>query len=227
MKIALKVNGTGIERDDTPKSTNFSFIRRNDLLKVPILASNAKTEIEFEQKHMPIGGLPTAYQFKPGVQVAARTFITDHAGDITISYHLKKLNGSVLTGNDSDDWKLKYYTSGMTMKPGEHFCYAGLTVNTQVESTNTGFVLIPDTKDELGWWTAVGNADDDKPICAFPLKPTDESGQTSTNKGSFTITVQELVDTAASATIKLTLVAVNKAGTEVVLPYTLIIKNKE
>ena len=226
MKIALKVNGTGIERDDTPKSTNFFFIRRNDLLKVPILISNAETEIEFEQKHMPIGGLPTAYQFKPGVQVAARTFITDHAGDITISYHLKNLNGSVLNGTASDEWRLKYYTSGTTVKPGEHFCYAELTENTLVASTNTGFVLIPDTKDELSWWSAVGNVDTDKPICAFPLVSTQENNLSSTNKGSFTITVQELVN-AASATIKLTLVTVNNAGTEVVLPYTLIIKNKE
>ena len=226
MKIALDVTGTGIERDDTPKSTNFSFIRRNDLLKVPILISNAETEIEFEQKHMPIGGLPEKIVFPAGAIVANGQLTTTHAGEITISYSLNKLNGSSLNSSDPE-WRLKYYTENGTVNPGEHFCYAGLTDNTEVTSTDTGYLLVPDAanQDRLTWWEAAGNEAEKKPKCAFVLNKTQVDGTESTHQGSFTVTVQELTDTG-SATIKLTLVAVNKAGTEVVLPYTLIIKNK-
>lgn len=225
LKIALDVTGEGIERDNTPKNTNFFFVRRNDFLKIPLLVSNAETTIGFEQKHMPIGGLPTQYVFNRGVAFSAYTYITDHAGEITISYSLNGLNGSSLSSSDPE-WTLKYYDQ--TVNPGEHFCYAGLTDNTKVTSTHTGYLLVPDVADQdpLSWWEAAGNEENKKPECAFVLNKKMDGGAASTYQGSFTVTVQKLAKTA-SATIKLTLVAVNKAGTEVVLPYTLIIKNKE
>lgn len=225
LKIALDVTGDGIERDNTPKNTSFFFVRRNDFLKVPLLVSKAETTIGFEQQHMPIGGLPTKYVFKPGVVVPARTYITDHAGEITVSYSLDKLNGSSLSGTDPE-WTLKYYDKNVNKD--DHFCYAELTDNTEVPSAGTGYLLVPDkvAQDPLDWWKAAGNDESKKPSCAFVLNKKMDGGTASTYQGSFTVTVQELAN-SASATIKLTLVAVNKSGTEVVLPYTLIIKNKE
>lgn len=226
MKIALEVEGQGIEKDKTPKPTNFFFIRRNDLLKIPVLISNADTKIEFKQQHMPIGGLPAQFQFTSGVDVSSRTFVTDHAGDITISYSLEKMSGVDLTTGDQT-WRLKYYQPETTVTKGEHFCYAELIDNTPVESTGTNFLLEPATQDDLGWWTPAGNEEADKPTCAFPLTKAkvQESNMDSPTEGSFTITLQELTKDA-HATIRLNLVTVNQEGTEVVLPYTLIVTNK-
>ena len=213
MKIALEV--TGVDKDSDPKSTNFFFIRRNDLLKIPVLISNAETTVKFEQMHMPIGGLPTIYKFKEDVEISERTFVTDHAGVVKISYSLDKLNTS------STGWNLKYYDT--EVKTGEHFCYAALLTN---NTPNVPFILEPEEreKDPLNWWKSAGNNESDKPQCAFKMTAEDETGTTSSTKGYFTITLQELTN-AASATIKLNLVA-EKDGTEVVLPYTLTITNK-
>lgn len=227
MKIALDISGEGLERNNEPKPTNFFFIRRNDLLKIPVLISNATTTIGFEQKHMPIGGLPVQYKFTSGAEVSARTFVTDHAGEITITYSLDEMNGSDINGTDPQ-WELKYYTNGTSVTKGERFCHAALTANTEV-ANGTGYLLEPAAKDELLWWKAAFGNETNKPACAFPLvkAKADNGTDDSPGKGSFTITLQELAG-AASATIRLTLVAVHKTNrTEVVLPYTLTIKNKE
>lgn len=206
MTIALEMEG--VDRDSEPKRTNFFFIRRNDLLKIPILVSNAETTVSFEQKHMPIGGLPAAYKFNPGADVSVRTFVTDHAGDITITYQLNELSGST-TG-----WTLKYYKSTVSEK--DHFCYAVLDKNEE------DYLLIPAQTDDVSeWWDQSGYKNQPQPEWVYVL---DHSNSATPNTGSFTVTAQELAS-AASATIRLNLVAENQEGTEVILPYTLTIKN--
>lgn len=200
MEIIFDVTGDGLEKDDQPKSTNFFFIRRNDLLKIPVLISHAQTKIEFEQKHMPIGGLPTAITFGEGAIVANEQLTTDHGGDITVTYTLEELNGAT-------DWALKYHKDQQGIQQGEQFCSAVL-------ETNNNNILLPpsdENKANLSWMDG-GNT-------KTGYKLTEGNG----NTGSFTITAQEL-DYLGTATIKLTLVAM-KDGQEVVLPYTLTITN--
>ena len=219
LEIALDVIGEGIEKDNGRKPTNFFFVRRNDWLKIPLTISKADVTVSFEQQHMPIGGLPTQYNFQSGVEVALRTFVTDHAGDITISYSLTELNGS------ATEWKLKYYPGGSTTS-ADHYCYAALMSE---EDNAQGYLLEPSEKDQLKWWD-VTYGSTTEPKWAYVLHPATEN-KTDTEydetevSGSFTVTVQEL-SKASSATIKLNLVA-QKDGVEVILPYTLVIKNKQ
>lgn len=222
LEIALDVIGEGIEKDNGRKPTNFFFVRRNDWLKIPLTISKADVMVSFEQQHMPIGGLPTQYNFQSGVEVALRTFVTDHAGDITISYSLTKLNGS------ATEWKLKYYPGGSTTS-ADHYCYAALMSE---DDNAQGYLLEPSEseKDDLLWWNVTYGTGTTKPTWAYVLHPaTEDKNDTTydekTVSGSFTVTVQEL-SKASSATIKLNLVA-EKDGVEVILPYTLVIRNKQ
>lgn len=222
LEIALYVTGEGIEKDNGRKPTNFFFVRRNDWLKIPLTISKADVTVSFEQQHMPIGGLPTQYQFQSGVEVAKRTFVTDHAGDITISYSLTELNGS------ATEWKLKYYPGGSTTS-ADHYCYAALMSE---DDNAQGYLLEPSEseKDDLLWWNVTYGTGTTIPTWAYVLHPaTEDKNDTTydekTVSGSFTVTVQEL-SKASSATIKLNLVA-EKDGVEVILPYTLVIRNKQ
>lgn len=215
MTIALKVDG----KDESPKPTKFFFLRRNDLLKIPVLISDAETEVEFVQMHMPIGGIPTRYTFRP-ITIPEYTYVTDHAGEIKINYNLAKINGT----NNLEGWRLKYYTDGTNVEKGDRFCYAALESNTPVSSTDTHFLVVPAAADQdpLSWWDPAMGTDTGRPDCAFKLNPSADSPTTS---GSFTITLQELA-TAATATIKLTLVAQHDGYPDIVLPYTLTITNQ-
>lgn len=198
IEINLKLDG--IIRDEEAKPTGFSFVRRNDWLQIPILVSDARTTITFEQKHMPIGGLPAKIVFEEGATVANKSLKTTHAGDITITYELEGLEGAVL----------QYYKKGAeALEKSEKCCYAGLLTN------NNDFLLEPAAKDELSyWWTdKKGNIQ-----YGYVLTP---DGNT---KGSFTITAQEL-GYGGTATIDLTLVAKLPSGSMVALPYTLTITN--
>lgn len=172
MKITLNVTGDGLEKlDNDPRSTKFFFIRRNDLLKIPVIISNAKTTTKFYQEHMPIGGLPKEYTFNPGVTVGSHTFETDHAGRVTISYDLAEMNG-VESG-----WSLKYYKkkdeggNNGEVTSADHFCYAAPIVNTPT-SNGEGYILTPeeDEKDPniSSWWnlSAYGGT---QPTWAFKL----------------------------------------------------------
>ena len=199
------VTGEGIEKDNGRKPTNFFFVRRNDLLRFPILVSNARTTVAFEQKHMPIGGVPTKYTFDPGIEIPERTFVTDHAGEVTIPYVLEELG---------EEWTLSYYEGG-NWTSGDRYCSAVLVNN------RDGLLQKPETTLELG-----GTTGDN--IIPWLDKNDGEYGFIFDTKedrsGSFTITLDERFY-AAEATIKLTLVAKNTSGQTIVLPYTLIIKN--
>lgn len=204
MKVSMDITGEGIERDNTPKSTQFFFIRRNDWIKIPLLISKAETEITYEQKHMPIGGIPDAVTFNPGLTVNNRTLTTDHAGKITISYKLKSIN-------NQNDWQLQYYTAGSATTATAQYCYAA-----KISDNEVPFLLEPVEKDLLSWWMNTT-----KPTYGFQLDPGEG------NTGSFIVTAQEL-SYKGEAKIKLNLVATRNTDGQtqtIILPYTLTITN--
>ena len=200
MTIAIKVNG--IERDEAEQDTRFFFIRRNDLLRIPILISNAQTKITVAQRHMPIGGIPAELFYGDGAIISDQTVNLDHAGIVTIGYELGEVNGQ------DSGWNLKYF--GETYQPGEQFCYAQVEDNTDkliLEREND-----KDDESQTDIWTTLSWLNDQK---GFNLQPTESS----TTSGSFKLRIQEL--TSGRAKVKLTLVATNSTGNEITLPYTI------
>ena len=218
MTIALDVEG--VEKDPAPRNTNFFFVRRNDWLKIPILISDANTQVTIKQQHMPIGGLPIQLTFPDGAIISDQTINLDHGGKVEIGYSLQEVNSTT-------DWSLKYYTGNY--QTGDQFCYAQVVENDK-QPNGEGLILQADTTkmgtdEDTGMWTNLKwlGGTDKKPIYGYKLTPdkvagTETDSQTS---GSFTIRVQELV--SGTAKIKLTLVA-TKGDSEVILPYTLTIK---
>ena len=77
-------------RNNNPVSSRFSFVRRNDWLKLPIQITDVDVEITFDQQHMPIGGLPQKVTFEEDIQIPIATFTTNHSGNINMTF---KLNG--------------------------------------------------------------------------------------------------------------------------------------
>lgn len=217
MTIALDVSG--VEKDPTAKNTNFFFVRRNDWLKIPILISDANTQVTVEQQHMPIGGLPIQLTFPDGAIISNQTVNLDHGGEVKIGYSLQEVNGA-------NDWNLKYY--GNTFQTGEQFCCAQVVEN-EKQPNGEGLILQADTAkmgtdEDTGMWTNLKwlGGTEENPVYGYKLTPDKETDGTtdSKTKGSFTIRVQELV--SGTAKIKLTLVA-TKGTNEVILPYTLTI----
>ncbi|MCI7782466.1 MAG: hypothetical protein MR544_05100 [Parabacteroides sp.] len=202
LQITLDVEG----RNNKSIATDFSFIRRNDWLKIPILVSEAEVKITLKQPHMPIGGIPKELTFGPGAILAEQTYWTRHAGDLTFEYELTKLNNAT-------NWELKYYAT--TYEPKERFCCVQLIENGS--EGHPGLILKPAEGEanyvKLPWLST--------DAWGFQMTPVEESS----TKGSFTIRLQELVPDAETSTarIKLTLVA-TKGTSTVILPYYINIK---
>lgn len=212
LQITLDVEG----RNNEPISTDFSFIRRNDWLKIPILVSEAEVKITLKQPHMPIGGIPKELTFGPGAILAEQTYWTRHAGDLTFEYELTKLNNAT-------NWELKYYAT--TYEPKERFCCVQLIENGS--EGHPGLILKP-AEGEANYVKLPWLSTDAWGFQMTPAKVTGEAAGTeteSTTKGSFTIRLQELVPDAETSTarIKLTLVA-TKGTSTVILPYYINIK---
>ncbi len=214
MTISLKIKD--LNRDSEPQNTNFFFVRRNDLLEVPILVSNAQMTIKFDQKRMPIGGIPESIVFPQGAIFANKQLTTSYLGDIVITYELD------LEELHAKKYELSYYNNG-PYNTGKRYCSAVLqkqTNNLLLEPAEK-VILGPDTDPSTlnaPWLSAADG------LYGYKLTPDTEDPETT---GSFTITAQELSN-AGTATIKLTLVAeVTKDGntSQVILPYTLTIKN--
>ena len=211
--ITLSLDVSGIERDPAPQNTKFFFIRRNDLLKIPVLISNAKSKITIAQQHMPIGGLPTALFYGDGAIIADQKVELDHAGIVTIGYTLESVNGK------TEGWKLKYVPE--KYESGDQFCCAQVVENER-QDENKGLIYVDpnDTDDEnpeLKIWTDLTWLGDGER--GFTLTPdVNNDGTASVTSGSFKIRIQELV--SGSAKVKLTLVATDGTS-EITLPYTI------
>ena len=83
----LEITADISTRGEQSKSIHTSFIRRNDWLTIPLQISPFDATFEFNQEHMPIGGLPDKIMLKANeavIPIIDRT--TDHAGKITVDF---------------------------------------------------------------------------------------------------------------------------------------------
>mgnify|MGYP006934216627 FL=1 len=213
--------GVDIEgRPRTEHTTSFGFVRRNDLLVIPVSITNIETKLEVAEQRLPIGVYPTAlvYGAKDGVQVLAPiTHTLQAAGDLSIRFGIEAIDGLPL----GTDFTIKGYQTGEdgNVVQGEKFSFINWKKNNQEESvplitgisvdgekftTTEGDIHIPQT----ALMSGTGQGD---------LK----------HAGSFTIRTQELGG-KAEATIILTLVVnytVDGEKQEMQIPYTIKIRN--
>lgn len=176
-------------RYNAPLSSGFSFVRRNDWLKLPIQISDVVTKVTIDQQHMPIGGLPYSLDI-PEVTFPVVNYETDHAGDITFTVSLTSVSSMT-------NPTLKFYDS--TIEGSEVFTAAVLKNN---NDPNTPLLInLPEVTDT---W----------PIdeVSFPLTQ-------GTDKKSFTfkVTAQELAS-QSTAVIDLSLV-IEEEGKSMTIPY--------
>lgn len=202
----LQVKADIDNRTDQPLDTEFSFIRRNDWLKIPLILSDVSTTITFDMKHMPIGGLPATITIPDGLTIPQATFWTqDHGGDITITYTLNSI--SSLT-----EAQILHYNKGDKYPDNEQHPFTSAVL----ESNDDLLISLPTNNSYAPWL--------DNSAIAFDL-----SSNSDGLNGSFTITAQELAK-SAEARIRLNMViegTSNNTKQKVVIPYTIIIKNKK
>lgn len=134
LTITTKIDG----RNDQPQSFDIDFIRRNDWLQIPVNVTDADIVIEFDQQHMPIGGLPRSIHFPSGPIVPQGAYETDHAGDITITYRLT--NVSSFTSPVFKHYKDNFvgseiYSSAVLLTNGEESEHTNLLINTPKDNT--------------------------------------------------------------------------------------------
>ena len=212
-EILLGVNIEG--RPRTEHTTSFGFVRRNDLLIIPVLITNITTKLEVAEQRLPIGVYPTAlvYGEKTGVQILTPVEHTlQAAGDLSIRFEISGIDG--VTG----DFSIKGYEE----KEGGNVAtekYSSVSwKNADVNKPLITAINVDRTSFET-------DAELDIPETAL----TPGTGQGGLKKaGSFTIRTQELGG-EADATVVLTLVI--KYGEnmeqEMQIPYTIQIRNYE
>ena len=188
----LNIKVVSDNRSEEPKSTQFSFIRRNDWLKIPLLISEADVRIKLFQQHMPIGGIPEEVTFTPGMIIPQQVINLTHAGKLTLTYEIVSLN-------QSTDWTLQYYEGNY--EAGQSFCCATIQTN------EDGLLIEEEDLVELPWRSNTNKGyllTTDGPL-----------------KGHFTINTQELALGKAILKLFLVAKNNTTAGTIVELPYEL------
>ena len=195
----------GVEIEGRPRTehlTGFDFVRRNDLLVIPVLITNITTKLEVAEQRLPIGVYPTAlvYGEKTGVQILTPVEHTlQAAGDLSIRFEISRIEG---------------VTVDFTIK--------GLPQDETVPET-VKFSSIQVKDDDKHLITAVNGEDCDKKQRFYLPEASVKEGK----KGSFTIHTQELGG-KAEATVILTLIInyyVDQEKQEMQIPYTIKIRN--
>ena len=195
----------GVEIEGRPRTehlTGFDFVRRNDLLVIPVLITNIATKLEVAEQRLPIGVYPTAlvYGEKTGVQILTPVEHTlQAAGDLSIRFEISRIEG--VTGD---------------------FTIKGLPQDETVPET-VKFSSIQVKDDDKHLITAVNGEDCDKKQRFYLPEASVKEGK----KGSFTIHTQELGG-KAEATVILTLIInyyVDQEKQEMQIPYTIKIRN--
>ena len=195
-------------RNDAPVNSGFSFVRRNDWLKIPIQITDVDVTIEFDQQHMPIGGLPEKLEFG-NITVPIATCETTHGGDITVTFSLNEVSSM-------KNAYLKFYDN--SYEGGERFTSAVLESNEPNDSPI--LIHVPGNDDEAPWME-----DDTKQ--AFTVTPGEADEDEHVRSGSFTVTAQELASTTTGrAEIELMLLITDGAS-EMAIPYTVVITNQK
>lgn len=197
----IQVNIQVDDRDEVTKDTDFSFMRRNDWLKIPIYVTDMETRLWFENTRMPIGGLPyqVKYGDKDGIQILTGVFNEvdpDYAGPVKVSFQLKGISG----------------TTGAL-----NIIYSG--------SDNKSKAIITDNADDLlinkDTGTPIWVTTDSKP--EIILTPGGQDTDGNITSGSFEVWTQEL-GSKSEAIIELTLVVKYGEDTKEI-PYTIRIQN--
>lgn len=195
----------GVEIEGRPRTehlTGFDFVRRNDLLVIPVVITNITTKLEVAEQRLPIGVYPTAllYGEKTGVQILTPVEHTlQAAGDLSIRFEISRIEG--VRGD---------------------FTIKGLPQDGTVTET-AKISSIQVKSDEKRLITAVNGEDCDKKQRFYLPEASIEKGK----NGSFTIRTQELGG-KAEATIILTLIInyyVEGEKQEMQIPYTIKIRN--
>lgn len=94
IQLVAEIDG----KSDAPQSAHFSFVRRNDWMKIPVQINQVNSTFTVEQEHMPIGGIPKKLTFPaltPNIQIIECE--TDHAGKVTVSFKVIGVEGGVFT----------------------------------------------------------------------------------------------------------------------------------
>ncbi|MDB9002406.1 hypothetical protein PN653_18160 [Parabacteroides distasonis] len=205
--------GVDIEgRPRTEHTTSFGFVRRNDLLIIPVLITNITTKLEVAEQRLPIGVYPTAlvYGEKTGVQILTPVEHTlQAAGDLSIRFEISNIDG--VTG----DFSIKGYEVNEGGNVATEKYSSVSWENASADKRLITAINVDGTSFET-------DAELDIPEAAL-------TGQGGLKKaGSFTIRTQELGG-EADATVVLTLVI--KYGEnmeqEMQIPYTIQIRNYE
>lgn len=190
---------------------DFDWMRRNDIVIIPITISNIETTLSWSGSRMPIGGLPVKkiYGTSDGIQVGTPFYCNaDYAGDVTVDFELKSISGIEADAHLA----LKY--AGETTIAGQKYCEAKLINNTNETNQTEGLLIEGSNNSVLNNNTTITLIHND----SEPLK------------GSFTVRTQELGKNS-SAKIELRLIAQYddpNDGTkkrEVEIPYTIVIQN--
>ena len=200
LTITTNVKG----KNPNPVESGFSYVRRNDWLQIPVQITNVTTRIEFDQKHMPIGGLPESLEFGK-ISVPIAYCRTTHGGDITVNFALTEVSGM------GSNPQLSFY-SGSYEGGTEHYTSAILRDN-----QNDILIHTPEDNDAAPWL--------DETEYAIPVTAgSPEAGII--GQGSFTVTAQELAATTnGQAEIELRMVITD--GTQyMTIPYTIYITNQ-
>ena len=196
----------GVEIEGRPRTehlTGFDFVRRNDLLVIPVVITNITTKLEVAEQRLPIGVYPTAlvYGEKTGVQILTPVEHTlQAAGDLSIRFEISSIEG--VTGD---------------------FTIKGLPQDETVTET-AKISSIQVKSDEKRLITAVNGEDRGEKQHFYLLTTSIETG--TQKSGSFTIRTRELGG-KADATIILALVINygDNMAQEMQIPYTIKIRN--
>lgn len=205
--------GVDIEgRPRTEHTTSFGFVRRNDLLIIPVLITNITTKLEVAEQRLPIGVYPTAlvYGEKTGVQILTPVEHTlQAAGDLSIRFEISGIDG--VTG----DFSIKGYEEKEEGNVATEKYSSVSWENASADKPLITAINVDGTSFET-------DAELDIPETAL-------TGQGGLKKaGSFTIRTQELGG-EADATVVLTLVIKygDNMEQEMQIPYTIQIRNYE
>lgn len=194
-----RASTTGGTNATTVSRTDFAFVRRNDLLEIPVLLSKFQTDIEFGELRLPIGVYPTKLTFgkESGVQILTPiTYHVKSTGELKIKYTLMNIV------KDSE-WAIRYPSGD-----GDYLeCSSAQLVSNQKD------LLMDEENNPL--------------LTNSKIELTKETSGNGTESGSFTIRTQEL-GSNATAQILLTLI-VEYGGDEnkrdIEIPYTINITN--
>lgn len=182
--------------------TDFAFVRRNDLLKIPVLLSNFATTLDFGEVRLPIGVYPTEYKFgyESGVQVLAPiTYSVKSTGQVKVTYTLEDI---IADGN----WSIRYPVTGGTTGGVKYS-------RIEVIGNSDDLLINPDTHKALAANETI----------AFEHPTVTES----TSGGSFTLCTQELGQTGIAQILLTLIVEYGEEGNkrDIEIPYTINITN--